>query len=112
MDKTIRVRVLGRDYALRVREEDEGFTRTVAAYVDDKMKTFRQRHPEPPELTTAVVVALALAEEMMTAKEEQRRADAHRAQVLDQLARQLGEAMAHEDPPPAAPPGAPRAAPA
>lgn len=67
--KSIRVHVMGREYALRVQEEDEAFTRKVASYVNERMEQFRDEHPEQAELTTAVITALALAEELHTQKE-------------------------------------------
>ena len=69
MEKSIRVRILGRDYPLRVQEEDEASTREMAASVDARMRTFKTAHPEQSDLVTAVVTALALAEELYTARE-------------------------------------------
>lgn len=73
MEKTIRVQVLGKEYPLRIEEADEAMTREMAAYVDAKMKAFRQAFPKQPEVTTAVVTALALAEELFSAREAQAR---------------------------------------
>lgn len=70
MAKPIRVRILGRDYALRVREEDEAATRKVAAFVDERMTAFMKAHPEQPELTTAIISALTIAEELFTLTEK------------------------------------------
>ena len=69
MEKSIRVRILGRDYPLRVQEDAEAVTREMAAYVDAKMQNFKTAHPEQSDLVTAVVTALALAEEVFTARE-------------------------------------------
>lgn len=69
--KSIRVHILGREYALRVDEDDEAFTREMASFVNARMEQFRDAHPEQAELTTAVITALALAEELHTLKEEQ-----------------------------------------
>ena len=69
MEKSIRVRILGRDYPLRVQEEDEAATREMAAYVDAQMRAFKTAHPEQSDLVTAVVTALALAEELYSARE-------------------------------------------
>ncbi|PSQ61729.1 MAG: cell division protein ZapA [Bacteroidetes bacterium QH_7_62_13] len=87
--KSIRVHVMGREYALRVREEDEAFTRKVASFVNERMEQFRDEHPEQAELTTAVVTALALAEELHTQEEE--RADDAGAlnEKLDRLSGRL-----------------------
>lgn len=66
--KSIRVHVMGREYALRVQKEDETFTRKVASFVNERMEQFRDEHPKQAELTTAVITALALAEELHTQK--------------------------------------------
>ena len=82
MEKTIRVRVLGREYALRVHEEDEAATREIATHVEQKMQAFRQAHPEQSEVTTAVIVALSFAEELYSTREVL-------AGELDELSRHL-----------------------
>lgn len=69
--KSIRVHVLGREYALRVREEDEEHTRRVASFVNERMEQFKDAHPDQAELTTAVMTALALAEKLHLLREEQ-----------------------------------------
>lgn len=83
LEKSIRVRILGREYALRVRAEDEELTRDVAAYVDAKMQMFQQAHAGQSELTAAVITALAVAEELYSTWEEQ---DAE----IDELGDELG----------------------
>lgn len=91
--KSIRVHVMGREYALRVQEEDEAFTRKVASFVNERMEQFRDEHPEQAELTTAVITALALAEELHTQRDEQ--ADEAKALNVElaQLADRLGTAL-------------------
>jgi cell division protein ZapA len=71
MDKPTRVRLMGREYTLRVREEDEALTQEMAAYVSAKMEAFRNAHPEQSEITAAVITALALAEEIYTLRDRQ-----------------------------------------
>jgi len=91
--KSIRVHILGREYALRVHEDDEAFTREMASFVNARMEQFRDAHPEQAELTTAVITALALAEELHTAKEEQADGSDALNEELDRLADQLGQAV-------------------
>lgn len=74
--RPVRVRILGREYPLRVRPGDEALTRDMAAYVDGKLRAFKDAHPEQSDMTAAVVVALALAEELYLSWEER---DAARA---------------------------------
>jgi cell division protein ZapA len=94
--KSIRVHILGREYALRADEDDEASTREMASFVNARMEQFRDAHPEQAELTTAVITALALAEELHTLKEEQ----AGRTEVvngeLGRLADQLSRVVERE----------------
>jgi cell division protein ZapA len=94
--KSIRVHILGREYGLRVQEEDEAFTREMASFVNARMEQFRDNHPEQAELTTAVITALALAEELHTLKEEQTGSTEALNRELDRLAHRLGEAVEAE----------------
>ncbi len=66
MEKSVRVKVLGREYGLRVQEEDESLTREIASYLDSKMRMFREAHPEQQDITTAVIAGLAVTEELFT----------------------------------------------
>lgn len=96
MAKSIRVRILGRDYPLIVREEDEGITREMASYVDAKMQAFKKTHPEQSDLVTAIITSLALTEELYQARDTQdyvlHQFDAE-LEALDQhLAQALGTA--------------------
>lgn len=93
MDKPIRVRLLGREYTLRVREEDEALTQEMAAYVSAKMDAFRNAHPDHSEITAAVITALALAEEIYTLRDTQYppQLDAE----LDTLEKRLADALSN-----------------
>lgn len=61
---SLRVEILGHEYPLRVDEADEAFTREVAAYVDERMRSFRNDVPGVSDTTHAVLSALAIAEEL------------------------------------------------
>jgi len=66
MEKSVRVNVLGREYGLRVQQDDEKITKEIAAYLDTKMRAFREAHPEQQDITTAVIAGLAVTEELFT----------------------------------------------
>ena len=95
--KSIRVEILGREYALRVREEDERHTRTMAEYVSRRMRSFKDAHPEQAELTTAVITALALADELHQIKDSTMADTEHVTRELNRLASSLAEAVAEPD---------------
>jgi cell division protein ZapA len=91
--KSIRVHILGREYGLRVHEEDERHTRRMAAYVNERMERFRDAHPEQAELTTAVITALALAEELHMVREKSETETGVLASEIERLADRLGDSL-------------------
>jgi cell division protein ZapA len=64
LEKPLRVKILEREYALRIAKEDESHTMQIATYLDTKMRSFRKAHPDQSEVTTAVITALAVTEEL------------------------------------------------
>ena len=88
--KSIRVQILGREYALRVQEGDEAHTRRIASSLDARMRQFNEAHPEQAELTTAVMTALTLAEELFLQYDD---GTAALTRELDELAQRLGAAV-------------------
>ena len=93
MNYSIRVRILNREYSLFVQEEYEALTREVAAFVDEKMLAFKNAHPEQTDLTTAIITALAIAEELHTALEDQNMLLAEINDTSNSLFQKLGEAL-------------------
>ncbi len=91
--KSIRVQILGREYALRVQEDDEAHTRRIASSVNARMKEFNEAHPEQAELTTAVMTALTLAEELSLQREEHEDSTTVLKEELDHLSQRLEEAV-------------------
>lgn len=69
VERSIKVRILDRDFPLRVGEEDSESTRQIAAYLNDRIEAFRRAHPEQPELTSAIIAALAVTEELFQLRE-------------------------------------------
>ncbi len=94
MKKPIRVHILGREYTLRVEEEVEPAMRALAVDLDERMRAFRETHPTQPEVTAAVITALALAEEVYTLRRDSAPGTDGLAEVLDSLADRLDEALA------------------
>ncbi len=93
MEKPIRVRILGREFALRVAEEHEQTTREIAALVDERMQAFKDAHPEQPEMTAAIITALALAEENRVLQDEHAQRCAELEAQLDRWSDRLGQAL-------------------
>ena len=64
MDKSIRIRILDREYPLRVKAEEEERALTVAGRVEERMQAIRRRLPAEPDLTVAVMAAMAIADDL------------------------------------------------
>ena len=76
--RSIRVRILDKEYPLRVAPADEAYTRHLAALVDDRLQRIRRGLATQPDLTHAIIGALEMAEELYAARAE---IDRLRAQV-------------------------------
>jgi cell division protein ZapA len=68
--KSIRVRVLDREYPLRVAPADIGYTQHLAQLVDARLRRIREGIPNQPDLTHAIIGALEMAEELYAARAE------------------------------------------
>ena len=70
VERSIKVRILNRDYPLRVVDEDSEATLEMAAYLNTRIEAFRKTHPDQPELTSAVIAALSITEELLTLRDK------------------------------------------
>ena len=93
MAHNVRVRILNRDFSLLIRRQDETLTRELAEFVDSRMREFRRAHPDQPELTAAIITALAIAEELFTEREEHDRFKQMVNEELGGLTEALSEAL-------------------
>lgn len=62
--KLIKLNILGRDYPLRVEEQDEQHIVQIGRELDERMKLFRAHYPNEPEITGAMMLAIQLADEL------------------------------------------------
>ena len=69
MHQSIKVWILGREYPLRVHENDINSMKEMASIVDARMRGFKNQHPDQTDLVAAVIAALTLAEECVAARE-------------------------------------------
>ena len=93
MPTPVHVEILDRTYTLRVDEDNAERTRRVADKVDGRMRAFQRQHPEQAKLTTAIITALALAEDLHAEREKREaRADALNGD-LRTLTRALEDAL-------------------
>ena len=92
--QSIRVRILNRDFSLRVDEQDEELTRDLARYVNSKMQEFMREHPDQPEITASIIAAMAIAEELFTEREQREQLESALDDEFEELSSRLEEAGA------------------
>lgn len=90
---SIRVRIMDRDYPLRVSPGDEDYTVHLAARIDERLRKMRNQLPSQPDMTHAVLVALELAEELYAARAETDRLRARLEIESAALAERLDQAL-------------------
>lgn len=71
MPQSIRVRILNRDYSLEITRGNEQRVREIVRYVDTKIRKFQRDHPDQPDITAPVIVALDIAEKLYAEREQQ-----------------------------------------
>ena len=69
--KSIKVTVLGRQYPLKVDDNDIEPMYDIAAYVDQRLRTFKNELTNQPETTVMVLACLSLAEELFHERQKQ-----------------------------------------
>jgi len=84
--KLIKLNILGRDYPLRVEEQDEAHIYQLGRELDERMKLFRAHYPNEPEVTGAMMLAIQLADELsLLRKEVAKKEDAVNSSLNDLL---------------------------
>jgi len=89
----IKIRLMGKDYTLRVNKDDELATLEMAEYLNARLKAFKKAHPEQSDLTAAVITGLAITEELFTERAASRDPGDHVNGVLTALEKKLSKAL-------------------
>ena len=89
----IKIRLMGKDYTLRVDKDDEPATLEMAEYLNARLKAFKEAHPEQSDLTAAVITGLAITEELFVERASSRDPGDHVNGVLTALEKKLSKAL-------------------
>lgn len=68
--KSIKVSILGRQYALRIEEDDEEMMLEMVEYVDRRFKQFKKQLTKQNETTIMVMATLSITEELFQLQKE------------------------------------------
>jgi cell division protein ZapA len=69
--KSIKVSILGKQYPLKIQEQDEEMIIEIARYVDERFHEFRKTLLNQSESTIMVLACLSIAEELFLYKNQQ-----------------------------------------
>lgn len=72
--KTIEVQILGQNYSIKV-DEDEAYVKSLARYVDEKLREIYSTTPTVNHLKAAIMASLNIADELFKLKMEQESVD-------------------------------------
>jgi len=93
MQNPVRIRLLGKDYTLRVAAGKEEATEEMARYLESKLQAFKLAHPEQSDLTAAVITALAVTEELFIERSDKTDPGEYISSQLDDLEKILSNAL-------------------
>ncbi len=66
--KSIKVTILGKQYPLKVADDEVENMQQIAEFVDEKFRLYRRELSQQPESTIMVLAALSIAEELFEAR--------------------------------------------
>jgi len=79
--KSIKVSILGRQYPLKVEEDEEENMQQIAQFVDERFRLFKKQLTNQNETTILVMSCLSIAEELSLAKKN----DSGESKLLNSL---------------------------
>ncbi|MDX1439625.1 MAG: cell division protein ZapA [Rubricoccaceae bacterium] len=91
--KSIRVKILDRDYPLRIAANDEAYTQHLATIVDERLRRLRADIPMQPDLTHAVIGAMEIAGELYSLRADLNRQSAHVDEEINALIAELDSVL-------------------
>ncbi len=72
--KTIEVQILGQNYSIKV-DEDEVYVKSLAQYVDEKLREIYNTTPTVKQLKAAIMASLNIADELFKLRARQEELD-------------------------------------
>lgn len=72
--RSVEIQILGQNYTIKT-EEDEAYVKTLARFVDDKLKEVFSAVPNVNHVKAAIMVCLGIADELFKLRVEQENLD-------------------------------------
>lgn len=94
MMQSIKVMILGKQIPLKVRESEVENTRKIAAFVDEKLRMFRNKHSSQPDSTIMLLACLSIAEELFELRTQLNITLDKESIILDEVNREISKLIA------------------
>ncbi|MCB2198178.1 cell division protein ZapA [bacterium] len=91
--RVVKVTIFGQSYPIRARVEDEGYVRTIAQFVDSKMKEIDETMKPSSTMKVAILTALNIADELMSLQKEREKQQFSHTDRLEAISSSLDEAL-------------------
>ena len=85
--------IFGQSYPIRARVEDEGYVRTIAQFVDSKMKEIDETMKPSSTMKVAILTALNIADELMSLQKDRDKQQLSYTDRLEAISSRLDEAL-------------------
>jgi cell division protein ZapA len=84
----VRIRIFNKEYNLKAKEDEE-YLKTVASYVDDKMRKISASAPQRGVEQIGVLTCLNIADELYKLKEKNRKAKKKIEELIEKINREI-----------------------
>lgn len=87
--QSIKVHILGKQIPLKVKESEVENTKRIAAYVDEKLRQFRQQFSNQPDSTIMILACLNITEELFELRTQLTNIGDQEEKIMSQVNREL-----------------------
>ncbi len=91
--QSIKVTILGKQYPLKVADEEVETMHQIARFVDEKFRLYKRELNKQPDTTIMVLAALSIAEELFEARKEMHEHQGDGDQMIHRINESLEELL-------------------
>ncbi|MEX2601302.1 MAG: cell division protein ZapA [Balneolaceae bacterium] len=88
---SIKVTILGKQFPLKVKDDEVENMRRIAEFVDEKFRLYRRELTNQPESTIMVLASLSIAEEMFSLRQQANEASVDEEELFGEVNERLQE---------------------
>ena len=93
--KSIKVTILGKQYPLKVEDNEEENMIRICNYVDDRFRKYREQLVKQPESTVMSLAALSIAEELFEARGNSSELEKSEHHTMERVNKSLERLLEH-----------------